>query len=276
MRNLYNFLYRIRIFLLFLLLEFVAFSWIQNSRSYQRSSIVHSANRVTGGLLERTRSLKSFIQLSDQNKQLSDENAQLRSLTKNAYLPVYRSRDTISDTVYHARYVFQEARVVSSSYHKQRNYMTLDRGTLHGVTSGMGVIGSAGIVGVVNNVSAHFCTVIPLINPAFSVSGKFVNTGFFGPVQWKNLNYRYAYLTDIPRYAQIEIGDTIVTDQRSMIFPEGLNIGYVESFDLQQDQNFFSVQLKLATDFSSTNYVYIIEDLLRNEIQTLEEDNLTE
>lgn len=273
MRNLYNFLYRIRVFLLFLVLEFIAFSWIQNSRSYQRSSMVHSANSLTGGLLERTRSVQNFIQLSEQNQRLSNENARLRSLTKGAYLPVYRNRDTIIDTVYDTRYAFQEARIVTSSYHKQRNYMTLNRGSLHGVKPGMGVIGSDGIVGVINNVSAHFSTLIPLINPSFSVSGKFTETGFFGPVRWNNTDYRYAYLIDIPRYAEIEEGDTVVTDERSMIFPEGIKIGYVESYELQEDQNFFSVKLRLATDFSSTNYVYIVEDQLKEELTELQEEN---
>ena len=273
MRNLYNFLYRIRVFLLFLLLEFIAFSWIQSSRSYQRSSMIHSANELTGGLLERTRSVRNFIQLSEQNQRLSDENARLRSLTKGAYLPLYRTRDTIVDTLYQTRFVYQEARIVNSSYHKQRNFMTLDRGSIHGVESGMGVIGSDGIVGVIHNVSAHFSTVIPLINPSFSVSGKFITSGFFGPVQWNNRDYRYAYLVDIPRYARIEEGDTIVTDERSMIFPEGIMIGFVESYELQEDQNFFSVKLKLATDFSSTNHVYIIEDKLREELENLQLEN---
>jgi len=273
MRNLYNFLYRIRVFLLFLVLEFIAFSWIQNSRSYQRSSMVHSANRLTGDLLEKTRSLQNFIQLSEQNQQLSDENARLRSLAKEAYLPIYRSRDTIMDTLYQTRYTFQQARVVSSSYHKQRNYMTVNRGKLHGVKAGMGVIGSEGIVGVINNVSPHFSTVIPLINPSFSVSGKLTESGFFGPVQWNGSDYRYAYLIDIPRYALIEKGDTVVTDERSMIFPEGLRIGYVESYELQEDQNFFTVKLRLANDFSSTNYVYIVEDELKDELTELQKQN---
>lgn len=273
MRNLYNFLYRIRVFLLFLVLEFIAFSWIQNSRSYQRTTMLNSANQVTGGLLEKTRSLQNFIQLSEQNKRLSDENARLRSLTKGAYLPIYRDRDTITDTVYQSRYAFQEARIVTSSYHKQRNYMTLDRGILHGVQPGMGVIGSEGIVGVINDVSPHFSTVIPLINPSFSVSGKFTESGFFGPVRWNNPDYRYAYLVDIPRYALIEEGDTVVTDERSMIFPEGIKIGYVESYELQEDQNFFSVKLRLATDFSSTNYVYIVEDNLKEELTELQQEN---
>lgn len=276
MRNLFNFLYRIRILLLFLVLEFIAFSWIQKSRSYQRSSIIHSANQISGGLLERTRSLKNFLQLSEQNERLSDENARLRTLTKDSYLPVYRTRDTIIDTVYHTRYAFQEARVVTSSYHKQRNFMTLNRGSKHGVQPGMGVIGSDGIVGVINNVSAHFATVIPVINSSFSVSGKFLNSGFFGPVQWNDQNYRYAYLTDIPRYAQINIGDTIATDERSMIFPAGVTIGFVESFELQEDQNFYSVRLLLATDFSSTNHVYIIEDELKEELIELEQENINQ
>lgn len=271
MRNLFLFFYRIRFFLLFLALEAIAFSWIQRSRSYQRSVMLNSANAVTGSILEQTGSVEEYLELAKQNERLARENARLRSLTDQAYFPLTVSSSERVDTTYQVRYNFQEGEVISSSFRKARNYMTIDRGSVHGLQSGMGVIGPEGVAGVVNDVSRHFSTVIPVINPSFSVSGAIKNKGYFGPVLWKNGDFRFAYLTDIPRYAEVEEGDTVITDSRSLVFPQGVPIGYVESYELQEDQNFYQVKLRLATDFASLNHIYVIEDKMKMEVENLQD-----
>ncbi|MDZ7847365.1 MAG: rod shape-determining protein MreC [Owenweeksia sp.] len=271
MRTLFQFLYRIRILFLFIALEAVAFVWIYNARSYQRSVFLNSTNEVSGSLLSQTTHLYQYLHLREQNELLARENARLHGLTKNAYLPIYHQNQEKNDTGYQNRYSYQQAQLVSSSFRKARNFMTVNRGSLHGIKPGMGVIGSKGIVGVTQDVSPHFSTVIPLINPFFSVSGMIKGTGFFGPVKWSTPDYRYAYLTDIARYANFLPGDTVLTDARSQVFPGGIPIGYIESHKLQEDQNFFKIKLRLATDFASVNHVYIITDKMKKELQELQE-----
>lgn len=270
MRNLLAFLYRIRILILFVFLEAIAFTWISASRSYQRSVLVNSANSVTGGMLQRTSDVEEYLDLVNQNEKLAEENAQLRGQSEDSYFPLSADTTTVTDSLNAIRYTYIDAEIVSGSYRKARNYMTINRGSVHGINKGMGVIGSLGIVGVVKDVSKHFSTVIPLINPSFSVSGRIKNSGYFGPVLWTNNDYQYAYLTDIPRYAKITKGDTIVTDSRSLLFPMGLTIGYIDSYNLQEDQNFFAVKIKLATDFASIHHVYVIEDKMKLEVQNLQ------
>lgn len=270
MRNLLALLYRSRIFLLFILLEVLAFVWISASRSFQRAALANSANEVTGTILQRTNEIEDYLDLKEQNQRLAQENAQLRSQSSTAYFPLSVPLLSRTDSTYMVRYTFREGEVISSSYNKARNFMTLNRGSDHGIASGQGVIGSNGIVGIVKDVSPHFSTVIPIINPSFSVSGRIRNSGFFGPVQWKNSDYRYAYLTDIPRYAKVKAGDTVITDARSLIFPAGIVIGYIESYELQEDQNFFQVKLKLATDYASLEHVYIVEDKMKLEVEQLQ------
>ena len=138
------------------------------------------------------------------------------------------------------------------------------------------VMGSQGIVGVIKDVSKHFSTVIPLINPSFSVSGRIVGSGYFGPVIWNNNDHQYAFLTDIPRYAEITMGDTIITDSRSLIYPMGITIGYIDSYELQEDQNFFSIKIRIATDFASIHHVYIVQDKMKLEIKDLQNQQESE
>lgn len=271
MRNLFVFFYRIRILLLFILLEAVAFTWISMSRSFQRSVINNSANRFTGGILEKTDNLEDYLSLGEQNEKLRRENARLRSLTKGAYFPLVAEKGDSIDSLYMHRYRYIEAEVINSSYRKSRNYMTLNRGSVHGLKPEMGVIGSDGVVGKVKDVSPHFATVISVINPSFSVSGKIKGTGFFGPLIWTTNDYRTARLIDIPRYADIHTGDTVITDSRSLAFPPGIPIGVVESYELQEDQNFYALEIILTTDFASVEHVYIIEDKLKLELQQVEQ-----
>ncbi|WP_417593060.1 rod shape-determining protein MreC [Owenweeksia hongkongensis] len=270
MRNLLAYLYRIRILILFVFLEAIAFTWISASRSYQRSVFINSANSVTGGMLQRTNDVEEYLDLVDQNEKLAEENAKLRNQSEGSFFPLSTDTTTVIDSSNAIRYTYIDAEIVSGSYRKARNYMTINRGSVHGVEKGMGVIGSKGIVGVIKDVSKHFSTVIPLINPSFSVSGRIKNSGYFGPVLWNNNDYQYAYLTDIPRYAKITKGDTIVTDSRSLLFPMGLTIGYIDSYNLQEDQNFFAVKINLATDFASIHHVYVIEDKMKLEVQNLQ------
>lgn len=270
MRNLLAFLYRVRIFILFVILEAIAFSWISSSRSYQRSVLINSSNALAGGTLERASNIEEYLDLKDQNEKLAEENALLRANAKESFFPLTSDTISVTDSSLAIRYSYIPAEIISSSYQKARNYMTINKGSIHGVEEGMGVIGSNGIVGVVNDVSQHFSTVIPLINPSFSVSGRIKRSGYFGPVLWNNNDHQYAYLTDIPRYANINVGDTIVTDSRSLIYPQGINIGYIESYELQEDQNFYSLKLKTATDFASIHHVYVIQDKMKFEIQNLQ------
>ena len=270
MRNLLAFLYRVRIFILFVILEALAFTWISASRSYQRSVMVNSANAISGGALQRASDVEEYFSLKEQNDKLAEENARLRDQLPQAFFSLETYSTAVVDSSLSIRYSYISAEVISGSYQKARNYMTINRGRVHGVEEGMGVMGSNGIVGVVNDVSQHFATVIPLINPSFSVSGRIKSSGYFGPVVWNNKDHQYAFLTDIPRYASITKGDTIITDSRSLIYPEGITIGYIESSELQEDQNFFSVKIKVATDFASIHHVYIIQDKMKLEIEQLQ------
>ncbi len=271
MQNLIRFFVRFRLLFLFILLEGLALSWMFSSRSFQRSTYLNSSRAVNGVILTRYDALTDYLNLAKQNEQLAKENAALRSLTKDAYLPVYTTPQTSEDTLYKVRYQYISAQVINSSFRKRQNYMTINRGSAHGIAPQMGVIGPKGVVGEVKEVSEHFATVIPLINPTLAISGRLKHTGFFGPVKWEGADYRMATVSDIPRYAQVSHGDSIVTDGRSLIFPAGIPIGTVTEYSIQDDKNFYTLLIELSTDFSSVDHVYVVLDKFKTEILNLQQ-----
>ena len=73
-------------------------------------------------------------------------------------------------------------------------------------------------------------------------------------------------------HAEFQKGDTVVTSGYSAIFPAGLIVGTVEGFSKEHDDNFYALQVKLATSFSSLQNVRIIRNTLQQEQLNLERE----
>lgn len=271
MQNLLQFLWKRRILFVFIALQAVAISLVVRANSFHRTAVATSANAISGSMLENYRYVQDFINLSETNINLASENAALRSALKASYFQMYVDRDTVVDTLFAQQYSFINADVINSSIHKRNNYITLNRGRLHGVEPDMGVINHQGVIGVVTDVSDHYSTVIPLIHGRTQLSGTFQHSAFFGPVRWPaSFSYRDARLSDIPRQATFSKGDTIVTDTRSGLYPTGIPIGVVDTFYIEPQDQFWEVDIQLSVDFSSIDKVYIVQNLFKGEREQLE------
>lgn len=92
----------------------------------------------------------------------------------------------------------------------------------------------------------------------------------FGSLIWNTKDPNIAQLIDIPRIADIEKGDTIITGGRSTIFPEGVLIGTVKDFHLDNDDNYYYVNIDLFNDMTSLEHVFLIKNNDAIEINELE------
>jgi rod shape-determining protein MreC len=66
-------------------------------------------------------------------------------------------------------------------------------------------------------------------------------------------------------------GDTILSSGFSTIYPKGLVIGYVEEVKPIPTQYFYSIKVRLSTDFKKLGFVYVVSDLMKKEKTELEE-----
>jgi rod shape-determining protein MreC len=167
------------------------------------------------------------------------------------------------------RYFYMPAQVVHNSVYKQYNYITLDKGKKDGVFRNMGVISDQGLVGIVLESSNNFSTVIPIINRDFRMSVKIKSNNYAGILQWEGGSPLYAMLTEIPFHVMIQEGDTITTSAFSSIFPEGILVGEIESFSLEQG-NFYDIRVRLSNDFQRLYRVNIIRNYRQEEQLNLE------
>ena len=78
-----------------------------------------------------------------------------------------------------------------------------------------------------------------------------------GILKWHGFHYKIAHVSNFPYHIPINIGDTITTNSHSIIFPEGINIGKIQSVK-KEEQGYYNVEISLFQDFNQLNFVYII------------------
>ncbi len=283
MSQLLQLLYRIRHFFLFILFELISIWLLVQNNNYWGVSYFNSSNYYVAKSLEANRSLTEYIDLKDVNKSLAKENIALKN-----QLVQFQQADTNPaglykpDSVFAHRFDFKVAKVVKNTVNLTNNYITIDLGSLDGIKPGMGVIGPQGIVGQVKTCSEHFSIVYSILHSRFSVSSEVLNQKLrqeevqaLGIGTWDGSNPRFFKLTTIDRFKPITKGDSVVTSEQNSIFPSKTMVGKVTEIKIGKDNAFFDIDVKLATDFSSITYVYVIGNKLIDEQKKLE-DSITE
>lgn len=152
------------------------------------------------------------------------------------------------------------------------NYITIDKGTKDGITPDMGVVSDQGVVGIVSHVSRNFSVILPLLNPKYRLSCKVLGSNYFGSLRWNGRDARFAQLEELARHVEFQKGDTIVTSGYSSIFPPGIIVGTITDFKKQHDDNFYSLDVALATHFDTLTNVRILMNSKQDEQLRLEEE----
>ncbi len=270
MQKLFYFFYRYRAFLFFLVLEIICFTFIVNHNSYHSSAFFTTSNRYVAEVLQTTNNVSDYFRLKTVNEELARENAQLRyQLTvekniKSLFVP------NTSDYLRTHQYKFFPAKVINNSTGRFTNYLTLNKGKLDGVKPGMGVLSSRGVVGRVKTCSDHFATVTSLLHDRFQISSKIKSGNIDGFVKWNGKSPRFANLHFVARHHKIRINDTVVTSGYNALFPEGIMIGTIKDFEIDHGEPFYKINVQLSTDFTRLGYVYLIDNALQSEKDSLE------
>ncbi|MGN0052922.1 MAG: rod shape-determining protein MreC [Bacteroides sp.] len=263
MRNLLNFLIRYNYCFLFLLLEVVGFVLLIRFNRYQQSVCFTSANQVAGKVYEISGGILSYFHLKTVNEDLLDRNLWLEQRVSLLEKTLHE-RGIDSARLYSLEQAAMDslrifkANVIKNSLNRADNYITLDKGSRDGIRPEMGVIDANGVVGIVYKTSVHYALVIPLLNSKSSISCKILGSDYFGYLRWEGGDSRFAYLKDLPRHAEFNLGDTVVTSGYSAVFPEGVMVGTVDDMQDSHDGLSYLLKVKLATDFGKVSDVRIM------------------
>ena len=268
MQQIFNFILKNSNRLLFLLLLVISLSLTIQSHSYHKSKIISSANFFTGGIYEKINNIDEYFGLKSQNDELAKENARLKTL-------LFNQKDTTKlpqiDSIKGVNKIdILVSKVIRNPYSSLENFITINNGSTSGIKPNMGVINSAGIIGIVDNTSKNYATIISVLNVNIKINAKIKKSNHFGSLVWNGKSTGFAQLIDVPRLAGVRKGDTIVTGAESRVFPENIGIGTIDKVYIDNETNYYTLDIKLFNDMTNLGHVYVIKNKDADEIINLE------
>jgi len=258
-----------------LFLEVICFYIIINYNQSQKEIWGHSAGLFSGSLNNQVQEASDYFRLESINDSLLVENSQLLSTiinyrvnSKQNDFQTFESQDSSL-----LKYSFAPARIINKTVNLRNNHITIDKGLKDSVRVGMGVVSKNGIVGIVKSVSENYAVVMTILHNQSKISAAIKNNDFHGTLIWPGRDPRKMNLLTLPRHAEINEGDTILTSGYSTVFPYGIEIGIIRSYKIEGGEDSFSIDVDLFNDISKISHVYLVKNIDQQELEVLEEEN---
>jgi len=251
------------------LLQIIALSVFFKSQTFQQVSFMNSTSGISNTFVEMDHSYKKYFGLSEENKRLQTN---YKSLLENSPISLQKlttNQVAIDDTLYRQEYTYIAGEVLRSTTHKANNYITANVGKKQGVKKGMGVINHDGLVGVVYEVSQHYCLIKSLLSKEINIDVS-LSSGEFGFLKWDGKNPKLIQVSGFPNDIEIKNGDTFLTRGTGGVFPRGIMVGKVHEFKFAEGESNWSISLNSSVDFRGIKSIYIVNHLNKQELENLE------
>lgn len=255
--------------LTFLILEAAAVFLMANSGVVQRFRVMGGVREAQAFFWGKNEQLRHYFCLRSENDRLIEENLALKN-ELDSYRTFVADADSLA-ALTAPEFKFVKAKVIKSFTDRQINYITIDRGSRHGVKPGMGVITDRGIIGIVNACGERYSQVISFLSKGQTVSAKIEKNGAFGPMNWTGNNPHIAIMHEVSVHAEAAPGDTVVSSGFSSIYPSDVPIGTIVSAEILNGSS-QEVKVQLFEDYGSIHTVYVAANNRIDEINEVQED----
>ncbi len=207
---------------------------------------------------------ETLSELRERNKELTARNAELEEAEKTAER--LQSLLGLQDT-----YNLQStaARIIASSTDSWSSTVTIDKGTLAGITVGMPVTDSAGVIGQTIECSPTSSVVRLLDDGNSSVSAMLQDSRAQGMLHGSADGT--VKLTLIGADQTVKAGDTIVTSGLGGVFPKGLPLGTVSNVSRHSGALYLDIQVQLLSTTENYEEVLVITSLTEGQEATSED-----
>ena len=234
----------------------------------QKAWLTRNSHAVTGTVTGWVQGVSEYFSLRGTNRLLAEENASLRAQLNHTRETLHQARiDTMKYGNSSRGFEYLPAEVVRISRNRQHNYIIINRGFEDGVKEKSGVITSAGVVGIVEAVSAHHSFAFSFLNSDISISARLGGEqGAVGPLVWDGRNSNTAVLKEIPLQYKFSPGDTVFTSGHSLMFPADIPLGTAGQARMVNGAT-NEIRVTLFQDFRSLRYVSIVHNKSLQEIE---------
>lgn len=215
----------------------------------------------------------SYLKLKQINEQLVAQNKGLMQQLYGKQSGTHPAFRRVNDTIGGGQvYTFVDGDIVFNSINRKDNYFTINRGRLQGVAPKMGVIAPNGIAGIVVNTTNNYALVQSVLSTnKIKINAALKNSGYFGTLTWRGEDARLMHLEEIPKYVPLKVGDTIVTDGKSSIFPRGVMIGKIAGYQVDTKTGFWDISVELSETMGNLSKIYVVKNLKKIEVQQIQD-----
>jgi len=195
---------------------------------------------------------------------LKSENEKLRKQNAELMLEVNRLREfgieneelknllAVKDSI---SYKLIPAKIISKSFSADQTTFTLNKGNDEGIKAGMAVITGEGLVGIVERSSDDFSLIRTLKHLNFRLVVKDQRSRFQGILHWTGSNL---IISNLPKTAEVKIGDRIVTSELSSLIGQPFPIGIVKKI-INPDEGYFNnVLIQSFAEIEKIENVFIV------------------
>ena len=218
---------------------------------------------VSGELRGITDSIWDVVTVHEQNKMLRNEVAQLRvqNLQASEYAAENaRLRALLDYKQAASQFDLVAARVIGRESATWSSMIVINRGTMDGIQNNMPVVTEKGLVGHVVEAGPNSSKVQLILDPRSSV-GTLIqrpDSRVAGIVEGDMDNPTMPRMVNIPKNADVDEGDMIVTSGFGGIYPKGLAVGIVSSLKNDAGGLLKIAVLEPAVDFQRLEDVMVI------------------
>lgn len=214
---------------------------------------------------------RNYDSLQDEYDLLSLENEQLKmelvsadeALSENERLKsLINAEDTYQalDPIY--------AKVIARDAGAWFETFSLNRGSNHGVATGMAVVNGDGLIGRVYEVGLNYSKVITIIDSRSRVACLVQRTRDNGIMYGQTTSSDSAaqcYVYYLPNVNNISPGDTVVTSGTDSLYPKGLKVGNVTAVSLDAGSDGTYAIVTPSVDFQRIEEVFILRTVIETD-----------
>ena len=263
-----NTIIRYKNFLLYLLCVFLSLWYSSTQSNFHNHYLARTTLIISGIVHEPFDQINNYFDLIDQNNRLLEENNTLKGLV----LEKFNQAEILAleeENLGGPNYWSMPAKIIRNSFTQSRNILLIDKGSADGIITEMGVIGPQGIIGIVNQTSQSYASVLSILYQDLKINAKFQHSNVFGSLYWDGERPNKMQLADISVINPVKVGDTIVTGGMSSYFPEGIRIGRVSEVKQPKNGGYYNISVDLFNNMTDLDYVYVIGNKNRDEINEL-------
>lgn len=219
---------------------------------------------------------QNYDEMETENKQLREKVAQLEQQVRDAQVALdenERLRVLTGLVEANPTFHYDMAEVIARSPGQWATTISIDKGSLAGVSENDLVVTAEGMVGYVSMVAPTYSKVTTVLDTNMHAGALVTRTRESGIAQgdYELMGSGMLRLSYLGKDSDVVIGDTVQTSGEGGIFPKGIMIGTVERVMIEDNGMDNYAVIRPFVDPATVTDVYVITDVTSGQVQSTDQ-----